>query len=107
MNMQGEELEKLYGSWMRAAPRRAPQNFGSKWLKQEPMTVKDSEKMVATEAQAARGGGNRVELSKEKSSGGGSGSVREISRNLNEGEKLKIQMYQNQWKHRNMGELKS
>lgn len=40
---EGELIERPYGAWMRAITKRATQNLGSKWLRSEPMVIRQSD----------------------------------------------------------------
>lgn len=46
---EGDITERLYGTWLRAAPKLSVLNFGSKWLRQEPVMVKRSETAANSE----------------------------------------------------------
>lgn len=46
---KGDISESSYGTWLRAAPRHSVLNFDSKWLRQEPVIVKRSEKAAELE----------------------------------------------------------
>lgn len=83
---EGEVKEKLYENWMRVVPRRSTQNFGSKWLRQEPLMLTQSENMDGTSYQVARGSSNRDESIKEKNPEGNDFSS-EIVGEISAGEK--------------------
>ncbi|XP_074329726.1 uncharacterized protein LOC141667192 [Apium graveolens] len=64
-------VERPYGAWLRAAPRRSVINFGAKWLRQEPVVVKRTENVVDPGVQAARGGDEREQQSRRNVMEGG------------------------------------
>ncbi|KAL8125389.1 hypothetical protein AgCh_012905 [Apium graveolens] len=63
---EGEIMEKLYGPWLCAAPRRAALNVGSKWLRQEPILMKQPENTADSEMQEDGGRDNGKRTSREK-----------------------------------------
>lgn len=56
---------------MRATTRRSVLNFGSKWLRQEPVMVKRSKNIAESHVQAVSGRDNGEQQSGEKIMGGG------------------------------------
>lgn len=63
--------ERPYGAWLRAAPKRASLNFGSKWLRQEPVMSKKPEKGVDSDMQVAEDGDNSEQQSGTQIGGSG------------------------------------